>query len=420
MTVGRDFVPSVPAVTETVRGVRVVDRAAAAGRRWGLPGGVIILIGMASMVVAFAGIRAVAWLIGPAFLALMIVIAVAPLQDWMLRKGLPRWAAMLALVLAVYAVLVVIVGTMIVSIARLGGLVPQYQAQADALINSAEGLLKKFNVSQAELQNAAKSLNWGKITALIGALLASVAGILSNLVFLAALLLFLSVEANGVGDRLASIAGDRPRHAEALAHFARGTRKYLVVTTIFGLIVAVLDSVALAIMGIPLAVTWGLLSFITNYIPNIGFVLGVIPPAVLALLQGGPKLMITVIVVYCVLNFVVQSLIQPRFVGDSVGLSVTVTFLTLFFWTWLIGPLGAILAIPLTLLAKAMLVDVDPGASWADALLRDRPVRAVPPPEQDAAPADPEAGRDAGRDEVVDAQSDGEAVGRGPTAKAQN
>src|SRR6185436_2769477 len=98
------------------------------------------------------------------------------------------------------------------------------------------------------------------------------------------------------------------------------------------------------------------------------------------------------------------------------GLSVTVTFLTLFFWTWLIGPLGAILAIPLTLLAKAMLVDIDPGASWADALLRDRPVRAVPPSEQEAAPADPEAGRD----EVVDAQSDGEAVGRGPTAKAQN
>jgi predicted PurR-regulated permease PerM len=80
--------------------------------------------------------------------------------------------------------------------------------------------------------------------------------------------------------------------------------------------------------------------------------------------------MLIVIVVYCVLNFVVQSIIQPRFIGDAVGLSVTVTFVALVFWTWLIGPLGAILAIPLTLLSKALLVDVDPQARWADALLR--------------------------------------------------
>ena len=241
-------------------------------------------------------------------------------------------------------------------------------------LESLEGTLGGFNVSTDELRAALQSVNWGRIAGLVGAMLAGVAGLMSNLVFLLALLLFLSVEANGVGNRLASIAVDRPEIAAALGNFARGTRSYLVVTTVFGLIVAVLDSVALAIIGIPLAVTWGLLSFITNYIPNIGFILGVIRPALIGLLQGGPGVMLTVIVVYSVLNFVVQSLIQPRFIGDSVGLSVTVTFLTLFLWTWLIGPVGAILAIPLTLLAKALLVDVDPGASWADALLRDRPV----------------------------------------------
>ena len=167
-----------------------------------------------------------------------------------------------------------------------------------------------------------------------------------------------------------SIAVDRPRITEALAHFAWGTRQYLLVTTVFGLIVAVLDWIALAILGIPLATTWALLSFITNYIPNVGFIIGVVPPALLGLLTGGPQLMLIVIVVYCVLNFVVQSIIQPRFIGDAVGLSVTVTFVALVFWTWLIGLLGAILAIPLTLLSKALLVDVDPRAKWADALLR--------------------------------------------------
>jgi predicted PurR-regulated permease PerM len=91
------------------------------------------------------------------------------------------------------------------------------------------------------------------------------------------------------------------------------------------------------------------------------------------LLTGGPQLLIIVIVVYCTINFVVQSIVQPRFIGDAVGLSVTVTFLALVFWAWLLGPLGAILAIPLTLLAKALLVDIDPQAKWADALLRATP-----------------------------------------------
>jgi predicted PurR-regulated permease PerM len=80
-------------------------------------------------------------------------------------------------------------------------------------------------------------------------------------------------------------------------------------------------------------------------------------------------------VIYGALNFVLQSLVQPQFVGDAVGLSPTVTFLALVFWAWLLGPLGAILAIPATLLAKALLVDNDPRARWADALIRDAPKR---------------------------------------------
>jgi predicted PurR-regulated permease PerM len=69
-----------------------------------------------------------------------------------------------------------------------------------------------------------------------------------------------------------------------------------------------------------------------------------------------------------VLNFVIQTLIQPRFIGDSVGLAMTTTFVALVFWAWLLGPVGALLAIPLTLLVKALLVDVDPSAGWATAL----------------------------------------------------
>ena len=146
-------------------------------------------------------------------------------------------------------------------------------------------------------------------------------------------------------------------------------------TTIFGLLFGLIDTIALWLMGIPLAVTWGLLAFITNYIPYVGFWLAVLPPAVLALLVGGPRLLVVVVVLYLVVNFVLTSLVQPHFVGDAVGLSITVTFLALVFWGWLLGPVGAVLAVPLTLLVKAILVDSDPRAGWAAALLGS------PPPE---------------------------------------
>ncbi len=109
---------------------------------------------------------------------------------------------------------------------------------------------------------------------------------------------------------------------------------------------------------------WAILSFVTNFVPNIGFVLGLIPPAVLALVVGGWPLMLAVIALYCVANVVLQVLVQPKFVSDAVDLSLTLSFFSVIFWTFIIGPLGAILSIPLTLLVRALVLDGDPGTRW--------------------------------------------------------
>ena len=145
------------------------------------------------------------------------------------------------------------------------------------------------------------------------------------------------------------------------------------VATVFGFIVAVLDTTFLFFTPIPDPLVWGILAFITNYIPNVGFVVGLVPPAVLGLLEGGPGLMLLVIVVYSALNAVIQSVIQPRVVGEAVGLSGSVTFISLVFWAWVLGAVGALFAVPLTLLAKALLVDVDPRAAWLSPLLAGGP-----------------------------------------------
>jgi AI-2 transport protein TqsA len=154
--------------------------------------------------------------------------------------------------------------------------------------------------------------------------------------------------------------------------------------------VAVLDVGLLYLLSIPVPLVWGLLAFITNYIPNIGFVVGLVPPAILGLLEGGIPGALGVIVGYSVLNVIIQSVIQPKVVGDAVGLSTSLTFLSLVFWAWVLGALGALLAIPLSLLAKALLVDVDPDSRWLVPLLSggsEKPERSAHEPRRNGVPA---------------------------------
>jgi predicted PurR-regulated permease PerM len=163
-----------------------------------------------------------------------------------------------------------------------------------------------------------------------------------------------------------------------LINFASRVRKYWIVTTIFGFLVAVLDVVALLIIGVPLALTWGVLAFVTNYIPNVGFVLGVLPPALIALLDGGPGRAVAVLAAYSVINVVMQTIIQPRVTGDAVGITATVAFISLIFWAYLLGALGALLAIPATLFLKSVLLDNAVPANWINALISDSPTREQP------------------------------------------
>ncbi|RSM60952.1 AI-2E family transporter [Amycolatopsis sp. WAC 01376] len=332
------------------------------------PRALVVLLAAAAIVVAIAGIKAVAWLAAPTLLALVIVITLSPAHGGLRRFGFPRWAATAALVVFVYGILVAFCVAMIVSVAQLAELLPRYGDRITALYEEIAGVLAEFGAGPAQVREIFHSLDPGELLSYAGSLLADLTGVTTSLVFLLGLLLFLSAETADIDDRIAGIAGERARTAEALRDFGRRVRVYLAVTTVFGLLVAAIDVLALVLLGVPLAALWGLLSFVTNYIPTIGFLLGLGPPATLALLDGGWRVMAAVVVVYIVINFVLQSLIQPRYVGNAVGLSATATFVALVFWAWVLGPLGTLLSVPATLLALAVLVD-DPRRSWITALV---------------------------------------------------
>ena len=362
-----------------------------------LPRGLLIVGGLAAGVIVFAGMRSVAGIIGPIFLALALTITVYPLRSWILGKGAPRWLATSIVVVGVYAVLVGLALALLLSVTRFAALLPQYVPQMQANVDKIHDWLTSIGIKDSQIQEMLKKISPSSVIDLVQSVLGSALGVVSTLVFVIAIVLFLGLDVTKFSNRIESARLTRSRALDALTSYALGTRMYFIVSTIFGGIVAVLDGIALVIINVPAAGLWALLAFVTNYIPNIGFVIGLIPPALLALLTAGVGQMIAVIAVYTVLNVLIQSVLQPKFVGDAVGLTTTVSFLSLIVWAFVLGPLGAILAVPMTLLAKAILVDSDPDARWLQLFLGDQPdhttrrekkarAAAQAPPDPDAVP----------------------------------
>jgi len=343
----------------------------------GLPRSLLILLGLASATIVIVGMRSLQDLIGPVFLALVLTIVMHPIRRWVSSK-VPDWVATIVCLVALYAVLLGLAFSVAISAARFATLLPMYQSQFENLIADATSWLHDMGVDQKQIEAIANSFSLSDLGGLITGLLSGAVGIVSDLAFIIALGLFMTIDGRAFPKHLARAAAARPALIGALRDFADGTRQYLWVSSVFGLIVAVLDTIALFLLDIPAPLLWGLLAFLTNYIPNIGFIIGLIPPAILGLLEGGPGLMLAVIAVYCVLNVVIQSGIQPKVVGDAVGLSTTLTFVSLVFWAWVIGPIGALLAIPLSLLIKAVFIDADPANKWLVPLVSNTDARDEP------------------------------------------
>jgi AI-2 transport protein TqsA len=334
-----------------------------------VPRALIILVGIACAVITLFGLREVNSIVGPVVLALVLVIAVSPVRRWLADRNAPKWLQVAVPFLVVVLVLLGMAGILTISATQLASLLPTYTKQFQQLMAETESWAGAHGLGNDVLGKAMQAFDPGKMLGLAQSLLGSLIGILSSLFLIVVLLLAMSLDAPVTSKILTTGEGNRPQLVTALATFAHKTRRYLIVSTVFGLIDAILDVVALSLLDVPLPLLWGVLALIANYIPNIGFIIGLLPPAMLALLDGGVKTMLLVIAAYILINVVTQSFIMPKFLGDAVGLSTTMTFLSLIVWTFVLGPLGAILAIPLSLLTRALLIDSDPSATWAQALV---------------------------------------------------
>lgn len=348
----------------------------------------VIVIGLAAFFIVLAGLRAASDIVGLVALAGCLVIAVDPMRGALVRRGTPRWLATTLLVLFLYVLIIGFFSVLVLAGAQLAATLPSYEPEFMNLYNSVLDFLGRHGVSNAELADqAGKAFSVDTVLGVVRTAIGGVGGVLSALLLLIFLIAFIAGDTADIRSRTSAVLRHRPLMAAALGRFAVSTRKQWMVGAVFGLAVAALDYGALLVLGVPMALTWALLSFITNFIPNIGFFLGLVPPALMALLDGGWKTALWVIVLYTLFNNGLQSTVQPKVIGDAVGLNTTMSFVSVIGWTLVLGPLGAVLSIPLTLLVKAVLIDSDPTMEWANAYL-EAPHDSTPNRDTSAHPAD--------------------------------
>lgn len=348
--------------------------AATPGPASGLPPALRVLLGLAAAVVVLAGMSFASELIGPLAVAAVIVIICHPVRHPLERWGWPRWAATTAVIALAWAVLIALALLLAFAGVEFTQLVITY---ADELRRTADEVLvwlTSLGLNTQASDALAAVLTPSAILGYVTSLGSGVLVVLTALFFIFAYVIFMAADAARYGRAESSFGASARSAMSRFAAFNSGVRRYYVVNAAFGLLVAVVDGLALWAMGVPAPVVWAILSFVTNFVPNVGFVLGLVPPALLALVVGGWPLMLGVIAVYCVANVLLQVLIQPKFVSDAVSLSLTLSFFSVLFWTFIIGPLGAILSIPLTLLVRALVLDGDPQTRWLRWLSGDRSV----------------------------------------------
>jgi AI-2 transport protein TqsA len=328
-----------------------------------------ILMGLGGAALATFGIAAIAGIFAPVFFALVLTICVHPLRVWLEGRGIPRGIATGSVITAVTLLLLGFGYLVLIAFGQFAQLLPQFSSQIAAFGQDIAAWLSSIGITSTEISDAAKGFDPASLVGFLGGLVGGLTGWITLLVILFTMLLLMAMDAGFVPTVLRELYTVRPLVAVSLVSYGSNVRRYMVVTTVLGIAQGIVDWIALLILQVPGAFIWGLLAFVCSFIPNIGYFIAIIPPIIFGALVGGWPTVIAVIVVYGVINAVIQSVIQPRVVGKAVNLSQTITFFSVLFWAVVVGPIGAILAIPLTLIMRLILVDTNPAMDWIRPML---------------------------------------------------
>jgi AI-2 transport protein TqsA len=309
-----------------------------------------LLIGTAAFVIIAAGIREAAEVLNSILLAMLLTVTVVPAFDALRRRGVAKGLAVVLTSLLLVGVLLALLGILGLSVTRLIRVLPEYQDRAVALEQSLEQLLVSRGIDPERIITP-DLVNPNRLLGLAAGFLSGLGQVLSQALLLILIVAFFLAE-RGIRDHTFHPGG-------TVARVARDVRQYLVITALTGLGFALVVYVLMLAVGTDLPLVWAVLAFIMNYVPNVGIILSVIPPVLLTLLELGWQRSVVVLAGFLVLNFVVDNLVKPRFMQSGLDVPPLVGLLSLVVWAYLLGPIGALLALPLTIALRRVLREAE-------------------------------------------------------------
>lgn len=339
-----------------------------------LPGARMALVS-ASTIVILLGIRAASSIVAPIILALVLTFALSSILGWLERRGVSTKLAYTITLVGSFLVGSFIALFLSASLASFAASLPGYQGAVQPYFDAATAFFARMGIDLGQLFEF-RNIDPGSLAKTGLGLVSSISGVFQGLLLVAFVTAFMLLESTTIGRKVE--AGLVGRALERVGEVTTEVRSFVTVSAYLGAAVAILETILLLVLGVPNAFLWGIISFFFSFIPYIGFVLALIPPAVLGLLTGGWVVAAIVIAGYLAINTATDNVIKPHLMGVKTNLSPLAVFLSLVLWGWVLGPLGGLLAVPATLLVKGLLFEVYPEWRWAAVLLGNPPEKEGP------------------------------------------
>jgi len=347
-----------------------------------------LLITLAATVIILLFMRTAAGFIVPILLALVVTMAVSPFLSWLMRHGLPAWLAWLITVILTTAVVVFVFVLAGVGVARLIGEVQAGASRLQGHLDSLTARLDEAGLHLSGLTTGNGTLNGQHIVHVALKLLGTARQVLGGVALTLLIAFFMLGEATTVQLRFSMTPPNVSPTLRRLESFTRDMRSFIQATTIIGFFNGAAIGVYLWLLGVHYPAMWGVFAFFMTFIPTLGVFIAMVPPTLLALIDSGWKDALLVVLGFLVVYAVTATLRSGRFVGRRLNLSPLVILLSIILWGWVLGLMGGLLAVPMTLLVRRLLLEAYDESRWVTDLL-GRPTRALadgPPPGPQQAP----------------------------------
>ncbi len=325
------------------------------------------MVTTAAIVVVIAGMKMAESLLVPFLLSVFIALILSPVMNWLKSKGIPA-AIAIGLVVLVVILLNWLLGLLVgSSISDFRQNLPEYQERLYSVGKSfAEWMSSKgIKLDPEQLRDR---FDPAIFMHLAGNTMSSFGNVMANAFLILLTVVFILAEEDSFTDRLKRNRVGSEVTSESLERFAESVNSYMAIKTLLSLLTGVLVVIWLLILGVDYPVMWGLLAFVLNFVPNVGSIIAAVPVVLLALIQLGPLHAGLTAAGYVVVNVGVGNMLEPRWMGSGLNLSPLVVFLSLVFWGWVLGPVGMLLSIPLTIMAKIALEN-QPETRWIGQML---------------------------------------------------